>query len=210
MTSTSQFVKVHACGGKHAGRHKRSFQRLPGADAAPAARSALSASELRSALAPAPVAHAVAPAPVAQRAAAPSKQPAPKATPAAAADDPWSRLFRRAAGVERDDDVSDVEDAAATAAQVEEEELPPAPPPVTLAPAPEVRVMPSMLAPSRAAGKQDAPPAPERRAATRPSASMPPAEPQQLSGAELDAVIDAERQAQLRVLVRAAMPCAMY
>jgi hypothetical protein len=229
--SVLQYVKVHACGGRNAGRHKRSFQRLPGADA-PNGKAglrqptALSAADLRSTLAAstaalvAPVAQRDAPASVA---AAPAKMAARAArahVPPLVDDaplDPWARLFRRAAGVERVADVSDAEDAPPEEPTPAPTPAPPPPAAPLLKPKPSPAPAPSPAsAPPVAAAPQSARPpraavqvAPRKAAAqvAKQRSAPQPAEVEEeapvLTGAELDAALDAERKAQLRVLVRA-------
>lgn len=215
-------MKVHACGGRYAGRHKRSFQRLPEPNAAAQPSAPLSAAELRSTLAasaPAPATALAAKrgAPAASAGAPPAKAARTQlaaAKPAAAAQDPWSRMFRLAAGVEAVEDVSDAEDAPPPQVEpvIQPEPSPqpqPQPPHAPAPPAAAARPLPPRE-PQRATAKLEERP-PARKTLQPPRAATPELlEPQPpLTEAELDAAFSAERQAQMRVLVRACprAPC---
>jgi hypothetical protein len=196
LFSLSQFIKVHACGGRNAGRHKKSFQRLPGTDGAPPARpAALSAAELRTALAASPPpAAAKRPLPASPAAAAPPAKasrtvaPPPRAVEAPPAqDDAWTRMFRRAAGVEAVDDVSDAEEPPPE----EPEEPPPVAPPAPSPPLPPPRIAPPV---ARARVEKAKPP---------PRPASPAERHAPLTEAELETALEAERETQRRVLVRA-------
>ena len=198
---------MHACGGRHAGRHKKSFQRLPGTDGAPPARpSALSASELRTALAASPPAAAAAkrPPPALPEAAAPPAKASRAAPPRAAAPaptlDPWSRVFRRAAGVDAVDDVSDAEEPPA--------EEPDDPPAAAEQPWQPPVVPPPPVAPPAAALAKHTPHADAAPPRTRAGKAAPPPRPASpvrlsapLTEAELETALQVERETQRRVLV---------
>jgi len=172
---TSKLLKVHACGGRYAGRHKRSFQRL-------AQPPPLSAAELAAAVTPAAPKAPAMPAPAARPLAA-----------APAASDPWAAMFRRAAGVE---EVADVSDA---------DELPFEPQPTPLAvehatpvpllepPPPVASTAPPEPVPKRAAMARLA--EPPRKRVERPPSPSPAAT---VTGEALAA----ERAAQLGLLAR--------
>ena len=198
-----QFIRVHACGGRNAGRHKKSFQRLPGTDGAPPARpAALSASELRTALVASPPLASAAQRPLHALpvAAAPpakaSRAPLPHTAAPAPELDPWSRVFRRAAGVEAVDDVSDAEEPP------EEEPIEP----------PAAAELPTPVAPPTTALAKQPPRADAAltrtsagKAAPPPRAAEPALPSAPLTEADLETALQAERETQRRVLVSRCM-----